>query len=648
MLIFISSVFANIGKVSAVVGNANIERNNKTLSIKIGSVIEEKDIIRTQANAKVQLIFTDNTIITVGKNSALNINDYLYDTNNPQNSKANFNFFKGAFKTITGQIGKINKKKFKLKTSSASIGIRGTIVLGTQDIIACTSGGITVESGGKTINVNVNEITTVAQGQAPTPAQKITPAKLKELEAALGGGSGESSDESSSEEGSSAEASVVEETLDTKGKLHPVLKIIEEALQNINQHVDNIKIQEAAVDQSALTVINTIGDIQSALYELDMAKDNAEDAKSDAAAASYDSHTEYAKAVTNNSSYTDVEVAYAAYAAEMSVESANNNAAEAANQAIEAEKIYNDLEANLGTKIGKINTELSKATTAKNEAQSGYNNAVLEKNIILTALNSLGSGADANVRNTAQNSLVTAQKKLDEAQLLLDEAEAKWQAAYDEYGEIGPFDEDSILSDALTTKNAAQTAKTQAQTEADNTITNVELQAAIDKAKIASENVKTVMTSNTLKSLTTDGSTVDVSGKTFVLSGVRTNSTVLSQDINGYTEHTQLGVFKETYENEDFLYKIQADNLHEFFVGYTQGSNNNKALFVYGEDFTGTLDNTKVYMYKNFKTFDKTYSTKGQLKTEDVYYYYNAKHKSMTAVSKDFFFRRGETVRRRV
>lgn len=177
--------FASIGKVSAVVGDAKIQRNSKTLVIKTGLKIEKKDIIHTSKNSKVQLIFSDNTIITVGKNSALNIKEYLYDLKNPKNSKTDFHFFKGAFKTITGKIGKINKKRFKLRTKTASIGIRGTIILGNQDVIACTHGGITVEGSGISVDVDANELTVIQDNQAPSEAKEMTLNDVKSLESQI-------------------------------------------------------------------------------------------------------------------------------------------------------------------------------------------------------------------------------------------------------------------------------------------------------------------------------------------------------------------------------------------------------------------------------------------------------------------------------
>ncbi len=185
ILLFISSLFASIGKVSAVTGDATIQRTSQNLIVTIGLELEEKDIIRTASNSKVQLIFKDNTIITVGKNSALDIAEYLYDTQQPKNSKTDFNFFKGAFKTITGKIGKINKEKFKLRTKSASIGIRGTVILGDQNQIVCLVGGLAVKEAGKLINVDAKQMTKTKPNTAPTPAKNITNKDIAKLEESL-------------------------------------------------------------------------------------------------------------------------------------------------------------------------------------------------------------------------------------------------------------------------------------------------------------------------------------------------------------------------------------------------------------------------------------------------------------------------------
>ncbi len=185
LLFFSSFLFAEIGKISAIIGDANISRDGQKYKVTLGKILKEKDIIVTSDNSKLQIIFNDNTIVTLGKNSSLDISEYVYDTNNPKNSKTDLNFFRGAFKTITGNIGKINKEKFKLRTKAASIGIRGTIILGNQTNIACTSGEISVSSKGTTVIVPKNQYTKTIEGEAPSKSQILTNEILDNLKQEL-------------------------------------------------------------------------------------------------------------------------------------------------------------------------------------------------------------------------------------------------------------------------------------------------------------------------------------------------------------------------------------------------------------------------------------------------------------------------------
>lgn len=128
----------------------------------------------------------DKTIITIGQKSHLNIIDYLYDEKKPKESKAEFQFLKGSFKSITGAIGKINKERFKLKTKSSTIGIRGTTVIadiGEIEVILCTEGAIEVALIGVPIPpvfVESGEFTKAVGGEL-APAEVITPIILNSV-----------------------------------------------------------------------------------------------------------------------------------------------------------------------------------------------------------------------------------------------------------------------------------------------------------------------------------------------------------------------------------------------------------------------------------------------------------------------------------
>lgn len=174
--------YGNIGKITVLKGDVTIKRGSAVIVAKSGTTLEKKDFIKTAKNAKIQIIFSDHTIFTIGKSSTLDIADYLYDESKPKNNKVKLNVFKGAFSSITGRIGKLNKSKFKLRTKSASIGIRGTVVKANQDTIMCTSGAITVTTlNGVSVDVNAGYKTDISSG-TPTQAQAIAKNDVKKLD----------------------------------------------------------------------------------------------------------------------------------------------------------------------------------------------------------------------------------------------------------------------------------------------------------------------------------------------------------------------------------------------------------------------------------------------------------------------------------
>ncbi|MDN5130448.1 FecR family protein, partial [Aliarcobacter butzleri] len=167
LLLFASFLFANIGTVSLVEGKATILRNGQTLGANMGDKIENKDVISTQVNSKIKITFIDNTIVTIGKESSLNIEEYIFNTSTKE-AKTELNVLKGAFHTITGEIGKVNPNKFKLKTKSASIGIRGTEFYGDENRIVCTQGRIIVLSNSVSVDVPSGNYINIFPNQRPS------------------------------------------------------------------------------------------------------------------------------------------------------------------------------------------------------------------------------------------------------------------------------------------------------------------------------------------------------------------------------------------------------------------------------------------------------------------------------------------------
>ena len=153
LLLNVSIYANNIATITAIRGKADIQRADKNIHATLGSKLKQKDTIKTQDNTKLQLIFKDETIISIGKNSEFSIEEYLFEDN--QEPIAKFGMIRGAMRTITGQIGDIAPQKFSVATKTATIGIRGTnfSVFVNDDGSAqafCTYGAISVRVAGVT------------------------------------------------------------------------------------------------------------------------------------------------------------------------------------------------------------------------------------------------------------------------------------------------------------------------------------------------------------------------------------------------------------------------------------------------------------------------------------------------------------------
>lgn len=187
-LFFASSLFASVGKISAVNGDVSIVRAAKTIKAVAGAALEEKDTLKSTKGSAAQLVFNDNTVITVGSATVFSVEEYVFNDKEP---KARFNVGEGSFKAITGKIGKIAPDKFKLETKTATIGIRGTHILGSISngilTAACVRGAITV-----TANIPGAPVIIVPQGQITKatidgvePPRPFTPGELKNLQGGL-------------------------------------------------------------------------------------------------------------------------------------------------------------------------------------------------------------------------------------------------------------------------------------------------------------------------------------------------------------------------------------------------------------------------------------------------------------------------------
>jgi trimeric autotransporter adhesin len=100
-------------------------------SLVIGTDIVPDERIVTEAAGQAQIVFLDRSAITVGPNSEVTIDEFVYDPE-AKTGKIAANVTKGVFRFVGGALSK-NEGAVSVKTPDATIGIRGAIVLFSVD-----------------------------------------------------------------------------------------------------------------------------------------------------------------------------------------------------------------------------------------------------------------------------------------------------------------------------------------------------------------------------------------------------------------------------------------------------------------------------------------------------------------------------------
>jgi hypothetical protein len=114
-----------IGKTKTGNGDIVVIRSGKKKPINIGDKLYQKDIIRTGTDSSVGIIFEDNTILSLGPNSEIVIDEYVFAPEKGMLSMIT-RMVKGTASYISGIIGRQSPESVKFQTPDATIGIRGT------------------------------------------------------------------------------------------------------------------------------------------------------------------------------------------------------------------------------------------------------------------------------------------------------------------------------------------------------------------------------------------------------------------------------------------------------------------------------------------------------------------------------------------
>ena len=117
-----------VGVVKTIEGSAVITRSGESIAVGTGMEIQRADFVKTDRRGYVGLVFSDDTRISIGPNTEIAVDDYLFE---PAEKKLSFvlRLIRGTLSFLSGQIAKLSPDSVQLVMPAATIGVRGTHVL---------------------------------------------------------------------------------------------------------------------------------------------------------------------------------------------------------------------------------------------------------------------------------------------------------------------------------------------------------------------------------------------------------------------------------------------------------------------------------------------------------------------------------------
>lgn len=115
------------GTITHLSGTISVKRaDGSTKLLSLQSEVQEGDELTTQPDTYARIKFADGGEVVMRPETTLAVTAYAFDEKKPGSDNVVLGLIRGGLRAITGLIGKRNQGAYKMQTSTATIGIRGT------------------------------------------------------------------------------------------------------------------------------------------------------------------------------------------------------------------------------------------------------------------------------------------------------------------------------------------------------------------------------------------------------------------------------------------------------------------------------------------------------------------------------------------
>jgi hypothetical protein len=178
---------APVGRFLMLEGQVDLLKQGKlpAKAAKLTDPVEPGDVIRTKSKSRAQVLFIDDTVLTLAPETRVAVADYLYDGSKGMR-RALLQVFRGLVHTLVKRVLELQQPDFLMQTHTAGLGVRGTewytLILPNSTNVYNLAGLLEVSSSNRRIPGSLLlaalKYCEVRRDQAPVPARDLTPELL--------------------------------------------------------------------------------------------------------------------------------------------------------------------------------------------------------------------------------------------------------------------------------------------------------------------------------------------------------------------------------------------------------------------------------------------------------------------------------------
>ncbi|SDG71438.1 FecR family protein [Propionivibrio dicarboxylicus] len=167
--------------VEQAVGELRVAKDGTESRVAQGARIDSGATLTTLSNSHAILRFDDGQVIVLNADTVFKVVDYRYDQTKPAEDRSILDLAKGAFRYVSGALAQRSREATEIRSSTATIGIRGTdfmaasgslgISVGSGQVAVSNTAGSAVFGAGQTSYIAAANVLPVA---GPLPGAIVT------------------------------------------------------------------------------------------------------------------------------------------------------------------------------------------------------------------------------------------------------------------------------------------------------------------------------------------------------------------------------------------------------------------------------------------------------------------------------------------